>query len=230
MIDSHQFDTEFINNLLYIKKDYSKISCLLKDRTDIRSYVILGKIELYSGNIDEAENFFTKAGYKTGIAYCKFLKGEFAEGYKILSDIKEQSSFCHWLICIIEIFLNKKENIPTYFQIRNYYEQDIEMLFLYKRDKEIGNILNFSQYISNFNMEIFKYNGRIMLNHGFNEIAERFLKKSLDVCYNDPETHYLLGELYIKTNRIQLAKESFNKCIKVNNGYYPAEIKLKTIK
>ena len=59
--------------------------------------------------------------------------------------------------------------------------------------------------------------------------AKQYLKKSLDIFYKDPETHYMLGELYEKEGDFNLAKKAYKLANVVNNGYYPAVNKLKKI-
>ena len=52
------------------------------------------------------------------------------------------------------------------------------------------------------------------------------LLKSLGICYKDPETHFILGEIYEKEGNIEQAKNYFKKAIEANGEYAPATRKL----
>lgn len=219
-----------IENLFYIKKDYSKIKELLKNSEESWSFVILGKIFLKELDVQSAYKYFLKAGKMFECGYCKFISGNLSEAKSILSPIKEKYPNANWVLFLINLVQDKVSNIyPTYFQIRNFYEQDIEMLFKLGQHEIIEKIIGKISCFEVFNKEIYKYTARVLYNNNYNSQAEKFLKKSLEIYYKDPETHYLLGELYLKENKKYLAKQEFIKADEVNQGYIPAVAKLKEI-
>ncbi len=218
-----------IERLFYTEKNHSKIKELLKNRSESWSFNILGKISLTEGDCISAYNYFSKSGFTLGCGYCKFLKGETEEAKRILQMYDNDSSAAKWLIILIQIIKGNITENPTYFQIRNYFEQDMEMLFLYNQNEYIEKIINKIQYLETFNKEIYKYTARVLLNHNYYDIAEKLLRKSLDICYKDPETHYMLGDIYIQRNKILKAKLSYNTAIEVNGDYLPARNKLNRI-
>ncbi len=191
--------------------------------------IVSGKTALQNLNPDEAFECFNKAENILGCAYCKFLTGEIEESKVLLTLIKNQYSFANWLLALIDILLNKNDYYPTYFQIRNFYEQDLGMLFLYKQYKMIEKILNKNTYLENFNKEVYKYSARVLNNNNYPAQAEKFIKKSLDIWYKDPESHFILGEIYLKGNETEKAKNAFKKALETEKNYYPAELKLKSI-
>ena len=218
-----------IEKLFYIDKNYSGIRNLLKSSKEIRSFNILGKIELYRGNVKEAYNYFNKAQNIYGYCYCNFLTGKINEAKTILNLVKESSPAVNWLICIINLIENNYNQTPTYFQIRNYYEQDLNMLFFYNKTEYIKKLLLENSYLEYFNREVYKYSGRVLLNNDRCEEAKQYLKKSLDIFYKDPETHYMLGELYEKERNFNLAQKAYKIANEVNKGYFPAINKLKEL-
>ena len=185
-----------IRELFYKNEDYSKIKELLKDSNTSWSFNLLGKIALYELNAELAFEYFNKAGNLYGCAYSKFLKGEINEARIYLTLIKEASSASNWLYSLITILCDKYYVEPTYFQIRNFYEQDLEMLFLYKQNEITNEIINKNGLLFKYNREIYKYTARVLHNNRYNNEAKILLKKSLEICYKDPETHFLLGEIY----------------------------------
>lgn len=190
---------------------------------------MLGKIELWNGNVDEAYYNFNKAQSIFGCAYCKFLKEELKEAKILLNLIKNSSPAVNWLICLIEIVEEDLQETPSYFQIRNFYEQDLNMLFEYKKEKFVKNIINQLPLLEYYNREIYKYTARVMKNYNYTDWAIKFLKKSLDICYKDPETHYLLGEIYLKQNDIEKAKKFFTNANEATGCYLPAQNMLKVL-
>lgn len=218
-----------ILDLIYIKKDYSEAKKQLELVNDARSFNMLGKINIQEGSIDKAKYYFNKAQNIIGCTYCHILNENLTEARILASTIKNSSSVIKWLLVIINILDNTEGEYPTYFQIRNFYEQDLELLFKFKKKNYIETIICNQIYFEYFNREIYKYTGRVLFNNGIDNQSEEFLKKSLDIFYNDPETHYLLGELYLKQNRLEEAKKSFKISNVVNTEYKPALNKLKDL-
>lgn len=215
--------------LFYIDKNYSEIKEIENDFSDFRSFNIYAKSALYTGNIHESYIFFNKAQNIYGCAYCKFMMGCITESKVLLNLVKDSSPAVRWLLFLIEILEDDISEVPTYFQIRNFYEQDLDILFLYNQRKIINTIVEKNSYIECFNREIYKYTARVLFNNNYIDLAEKFLKKSLNVCYNDPETHFLLGELYLIKKDFIKAKQEFSLSNSVTGEYFPAKNKLKDL-
>ncbi len=220
-------DINIINKLYYKEKDYSGIKEILKDEKDSRSFNILGKIYLNELRPDEAFECFFKANNAINCGYTKFLTGEISEAKLILITQKGINPFVNWLLSLIEIVENKNSYVLTYFGIRNFYEQDLEMLFKYKQKEAIEKIIRSNPEISRYNREIYKYSARVMLNNDYLEAAEDLIKKSIDIYYKDPETHFIAGEIEEKKGNMEDAKKYYKNALEVNGIYLPAEIKLK---
>ena len=163
------------------------------------------------------------------MGYIKFLMGKTDEALVILSLVKGYSPFTDWLFSLINTLNGNKKYYPTYFQIRNFYEQDLEVLFKVKQNELINKIINLNEYFENFNKEIYKYTGRVLYNNNLIKESKNYLLKSIDICYKDPETHFLLGEVYIKEGERQSAIREYKKAAEVNEEYLPAEDRLKDL-
>lgn len=190
---------------------------------------MLGKIYLQEGSINTALNFFSKTNNIENCAYCHFLKGNLKEAKIMLLLIKDSSPFVNWLLFLIDLFEDKKTIYPSYFQIRNFFEQDLEMLFVTKQYSLIEKLINKISYLEHFNKEIYKFSARVLLNNKLYDTALGLLKKSSDIFYKDPETHYMLGEIYLKTNNLQESIKEFKIADDVNKGYLPAIKRLKEL-
>ena len=78
------------------------------------------------------------------------------------------------------------------------------------------------------NAEIYKLAARVLKNNEQYDLAQRFLRKSLDICFNDSETHFLLAEIYIKEGYTEDAKKHLQYATE-GGGYAPAEKLLKSL-
>ena len=215
--------------LLHIQKNYSEIKEQLKDSSDFRSFNILGKISLWNKDLDNAYLYFNKAQSVLGCCYCHLLNDKISDAKILLNLVRNSSPCVNWLIALINLLEGEEEIFPSYFQVRNFYEQDLELLFKYKKDKYIETIINRQEYFEYFNREIYKYTGRVLLNNNFIDKAKELFLKSLDIYYNDPETHFLLGELYLKKKNKESAIKEFKLSSEVNGNYLPAVNMLKDL-
>ncbi len=221
-------DKRQINQIFYKDKEYSEIKKMLQTSTESWSFNMLGKILLYEKSIDNAFESFEKANNIAGCAYCEFLSGNIENAKILLNLVQNASPYINWLIFLTNLVEGNYTN-TTYFQVRNFYEQDLELLFFYEQNDKIEKIIQNTEYIANFNREVYKYCARVLLNNGYNKQSEIMLRDSLSICYNDPETHYLMGEVNLAKGNRQEALYQYETAIKVNSGYYPAEQKIKDI-
>ena len=156
-----------IEELFYIKKDYCKIKKEIKTPSDAWSFNILAKIALQENELEKAQYYFNKANNVYGCAYCEFLKGNIKEAKTILLIEKESSIASDWLNYLCSVLQNDFSIYTSYFQIRNFYEQDLEMLFKYNQKDIINRILHLSSILEQYNGEIHKFNGRVLKNNGY---------------------------------------------------------------
>lgn len=217
---------EEIIKLLYKEKNYSKIKEILKENQNSWSFNILGKIALQERNLEKAQEYFELSCNFLGLSYCYFYKNEIKKAQEISSIIKNQSSASCWLNSISNLLLSKREEPPSYMQIRNFFEQDLEMAFFYDNKDLIEKFLENSSYLQTINGEVNKFCGRVLLHNNEDFMAEIYLKRSLDIFYGDPETHFLLGETYEKQGGLKEAIASYNRVVEINRNYYPAIVKI----
>lgn len=194
-----------------------------------RIYNIAGKNALYACNLSSAYENFEKANSIIGCAYCKLLKTEAESALSMLLPIKNSSTAVNWLISLIKLLKDDMSYPPSYMQIRNFYEQDLNLFFLYKLESYINKILQNIKFFECFNKEIYKYNARVLLNYGYVLLAKEYIKQSIDIYYKDPETHFILGEIYLKTGQRKKAKKEFEISNMVNNEYIPAKQKIREL-
>ncbi len=187
---------------------------------------MLGKIALIEIEPENAYEYFNRAENVAGCAYSKFIQGELQEAHILSTVVKNSSPIANWIFSITCILNNNMIVAPTYFQIRNFYEQDLEILFKYRQKEIAEELIKRNPYLENFNKEIYKYSARVLFNNQYYGQAKLLLLKSLEICYKDPETHFILGEIYEKQNNVERAKSYFKKAIESSGEYSPATRKL----
>ena len=196
---------------------------------EFRSYNILGKSALYKGDLISAYENFKKVHSIIGCAYCKLLNQEEDRALSMILPVKGSSSAINWLISLIKLLKDDLSYPPTYMQIRNFYEQDLNLFFIYTLEDYINKLLMRSQFYEYYNREIYKYNARVLLNYDFTALAEEYIVHSRDIYYNDPETHYILGDIYMRKGQRKEARKEFEISNKVSSEYLPAKEKIREL-
>ena len=195
----------------------------------LRNFYKEGKLLLCAGDLAKAYKYFVFCNNIWGQAYCKFLSRELKESFNILQSVVDSSPVVNWELCLLGILLDKKNYEPTYFQIRNFFETDIDMLFKYSHTDYVKKIFMELGYFLKFNREIFKYAARTLINNGGEKEAIFFLNRSLDINYRDPEVHFMLGEIYLNHSDRKNAIMEYRKSNEVIGEYMPAIEKLKEL-
>lgn len=169
------------------------------------------------------EEFFNKNNYVLEYSYCKLLSGDIETAKTEFSKIENKDFRANWgrkLIQFIEGYVYK---IPSYFQIRNFLELDLNLLIQAKQPQFVENIINGADLFYSINPESYKFISRVMLYNDFSEIALYYLNKAKDKFYYDPEMHFMLANCYVKNGDIALAKESISNCLNILPEYFPAK-------
>ena len=173
--------------------------------------------------------FFNQNGHVLEYAYCKLLSGD-AQGAKVEFVKTAKIDFrADWGMKLIQFIEGYVANTPTYFQIRDFLEIDLNLLLQAKQPQYIENIINGADIFYSINPESYKFISRVMLNNDFPEVALYYLQKAKDKFYYDPEMHYMLANCYVKQGDIQLAKASLKNCLDILPEYFPAKKLLQKI-
>lgn len=179
----------------------------------------LAKKKLESG-IPDSEDFFKLNGYDLEYGYCLILEGKLSEAERVLR--KVDSLRADWAVKFIPFMEGYVEVMPSYFQIRNFLEIDINLLIMAKQTDSISYVLGGADLLFSINCESYKYIARVMMNNGFYGVSKTYLDKARLNTYNDPELHFMFCQYYIKTKEFDKALIAIDECLKVLPEYYPA--------
>lgn len=175
-----------------------------------------------SGDFFNARNLYKKLNLPLETAYCELFLGNLSGAKKIIEKLDLNSPAEEWLLSLSQMIESSLDYMPSYLQIRNFFEVDLNNLFLCGKKEWIENVINHIPILATINPEVFKLSARVLKNNGQDILAQKFLKKSLDIYFNDSETHFLLAEIYLKNNEISLAKKHLEYSCE-NERYFPAQ-------
>ena len=188
----------------------------------IESYNEAKKLFL-SGDYTSAESFFEQHDCLVEYGYCKLLAGDFGVAKSIFKTAAGNDFRANWAEKLVQFIEGRVSDMPSYFQIRNFLEIDLNMLIFNKKPDFVENIINGADLFYSVNQESYKFIARVMLFNDFNGVALHYLKKAKDKFYYDPEMHLMLANCYIKMDENRLAKQSINNCLTILPDYLPAK-------
>ncbi|MBS4760676.1 MAG: hypothetical protein KHX03_08285 [Clostridium sp.] len=207
----------------FAKKNYSYLKEVLKNSSSNYEKGFLARIYLEEKNYQKAAELYEQAGMLFEYGRCQLLQGEFNKTKDIWGSIKEENPAVLWGKSLLEFINLYVINIPTFFQIRAFLEVDLDALLNANLITYCENIVNGAHLLAQNNQESYKFIGRVFVNNGYFDLADLFLQKAKDVCYVDPEVHFLLAKCYIHNKDIQSARKALETSLEKGFGYYPAK-------
>ncbi|MBQ4115096.1 hypothetical protein IJD34_06795 [bacterium] len=153
-------------------------------------------------------------------AYLAILKDDLSSAKAIFE--KTDSPRANWGITFVEILKGYLKRYPTYFEIRNFLEIDLDFLIKNEKLDYVEQVLGASDILINTNQETYKYIARVMFENKLYKVAMEYLEKSKRQFYNDPELHFIISKFFLKHNNFAQALKYIEECLKILPDYYPA--------
>lgn len=160
-------------------------------------------------------------------AYLAILDEDLETAKSVFARI--DSPRARWGIAFVNILSGCVEYYPTYFEIRNFLEIDLDFLLKNEKIDYVEMILGSLEILLDINQEVYKYVARVMFENRLYKSAREYLEKSKDIFYNDPELHFLFAKYYIKTREFEKADFHLDECLNILPDYYPANMLQKEI-
>lgn len=189
--------------------------------TDINVYE-KEKEKLLTSLDRDCQQFFLQKGYPLELGYSKLLDDDLKEAKKIFESIKEKDIRANWGLFMISLIEEDVKFYPTYFELRNFLEIDLNILMHYFKGDYVEKIIKYADFMFTINPEVHKFIGRVLYNNGYEEQAMFFLNRAKSYFYTDPELHYLLGYIYYNKNDFENSKKSLTDCLNILPKYFPA--------
>ena len=220
-----------ILNLLYKEKDYGQVEKLCKKRCETGYYDILA-VSLYKQNkFGEAARIYHNLEKYGEEGYCYFYAGNKSAADRVWFTADENASpLLKWAKAFSGFVEKKRNRVPTFFQIRNFYENDLDRLLLKGFDDYAENLIDSIQFFEDVNPEIYKFTARVLYNHKYHDYADKFLSVARKYGDEDCELYYLEAKNNIAQKRYYSAVKSLEKSLSISEKYYPAKILYENVK
>lgn len=180
------------------------------------------KENLLTGLNLDCQQFFVKKGCTLECAYC-FLFNEDLENAKLaFSQIKDSDVRAKWALFMISLIEGNVREYPTYLQLRNFLEIDINLLIHYFKGDYVEKIIRYCDFMFTINPEVYKFIGRVLYNNNLEQQALFFLERAKSYFWHDPELHYLLAYIYYNKGDRVNALKCLDNCLDVLPKYFPA--------
>ena len=153
-------------------------------------------------------------------AYLCLLNNDLSSAKAIFSKIDNPRGI--WGTILVSILEGYMEIFPTYFQIRNFLEIDLDFLLKNEKLDYIEQLLGALDIFADINQESYKFVARVMFENNLLSAAFNYMQKSKDIYYNDAELHFMLMRYYIKVHDFEQAYFYANECLQLIPDYYPA--------
>ena len=171
---------------------------------------------------EECQSFFQKNNCILELAYSKI----FTDNPKQAEDLFRQSCDLNprsqWGVKLAGMLQTKPVPYPTYFELRNFLEIDLNLLINYGKSACADEVISYSDSFFSVNPEVYKYIGRVYWNNGVYSYGKFFLERAKSYFYPDPELHVLLANVYLAEGKPEKAITAVENCLEVLPEYYPA--------
>ena len=188
--------------------------------TNINTDYENAKQEFLSGNANP--KFFIKNGYELEAAYCYLVLDDLKKAEEMFQKIEDKDIRAHWGLVMLGLINGAAGKYPTYFELRNFLEIDLNILINYYKGDYVEKIIRNAAYMFTINPEVYKYIGRAFINNDLEEQGVFILNIAKNNFYNDPELHYMLAEIYYGKKDYEKCKKSLETCLNILPGYAPA--------
>ena len=153
-------------------------------------------------------------------AYLALLSNDTESAREVFNAL--DSPRARWGRALVDILNGYLEHYPTYFEVRNFLEIDLDFLLKNEKIDYVEMILGSLNVLIEINQEAYKYVARVMFENKLYKVAREYLEKSKNVFYNDPELHFMYAKYYLKTRDYEAADYHLDECLNILPDYFPA--------
>lgn len=181
------------------------------------------KQDFLSGKIKGCRAYFEAHNYHIEAAYCHLILGNFTKAKAHFEAVKDTDMRAHWGLLLMQMIDGNISTAPTYFEVRNFLEIDLDIFITYCKGDIVEKIVRYADYMAYYNMECYKFIGRAFWAHHLMPASMYFLNRACDRLYNDPELHYLLAYIYCYNEKnLTKCKKELDTCLNILPQYAPA--------
>jgi len=186
------------------------------------------KNDLLAGRIKGCRSFFEENNYYLEAGYCCIILDKLDRAEELFNKVKTENIRANWGLFLIQLIRGDIRSYPTYFEVRNFLELDIDILITYCKSNYIEKIIRYADFMAHYNPECYKFIGRVFWANNLMSAAMFFLRRAKEEFYQDPELHYLLAYIYYTNDKnLDECRKSLDVCMNLLPEYAPARNLLK---
>lgn len=187
------------------------------------------KKDFLAAKFKGCKKFFETHNYRLELAYCEIILDNLKNARKIFEQLEIQDPRAHWGLVMLDFINGCVLRYPTYFELRNFLEIDLNILITYCKGDYVEKIIRYADFMYTINPEVHKFIGRVLLNNGLKPQAIFFLNRARDNFYQDPELHYIFAEIFKNEADIEQCRNALLTCLSILPNYAPASAMLNKI-
>lgn len=153
-------------------------------------------------------------------AYLAIINEDLVSAKEIFKSI--DNSRAKWGVVLTSVLNGYLDVFPTYFQIRNFMEIDLDFLIKNEKLDYVEQLLGALEIFCTINQEAYKFAARVMFENNLLSAAFNYMQKSKELYYKDPELHFMFARYYIAVHDYEKAYLHINECLNLIPDYYPA--------
>ena len=219
-----------ILKIIFEKKDYSLAEKLCMGNINDDSIRMLARVLFFDKKYERAEILFKKLHMYAEYGYCRLYQNDKRGADKIWFSQKDNSPLIMWAKALSGYIEGGQIREPSFFQIRNFYETDLDTLLSLNMTRYAENLIKSIQYFADINPEVYKFTARVLFNRGYYSLAENFLNTAKEFVYEDTELHVIEAQVRLAQNEKYAAIKSLKNALDISPSYYPAKKLLANIK
>ncbi len=173
-------------------------------------------------DIEENDSIFKPRSIEH--AYLAILNDDLKTAQAVFESIDSPRAM--WGKTFVDILMGYLERYPTYFEIRNFMEIDLDFLVKNEKINYVEQFLGSLELLSEINREVYKYIARVMYENKLYNASVEYMEKSKKLFYKDPELHFMFAKYYAGIGEYKAADFYLSECLKFVPDYFPA-IKMK---
>ena len=154
-------------------------------------------------------------------AYLNILNNDLKSAQAVFESL--DSPRANWGVTLTGILLGYLERFPSYFEIRNFLEIDLDFLIKNEKLDYVEQLLGAIDVLADINQETYKYVARVMYENRLYKASCEYLERSKKAFYKDPELHFLLAKYYLNAKNYENSLYYINECLGILPDYYPAK-------
>ncbi len=181
------------------------------------------KQDFFSGRIKGCRSYFENNHQYVEAAYCCIVLDNLDRAEELFAIVKDIDIRANWGLVLIQMLKGDIKYFPTYFEIRNFLEIDLNILILYCKSDYVEKVIKYADFMAYYNPETYKFIGRVFWANNLMHAAMFFLRRAKDKFYQDPELHYLLAYIYYCDNNIEQCRKCLASCLSILPEYNPAK-------